>query len=94
MDYSIKTRQELIEEISILSKELRKQRRYSKKIKNETTDKLQKGIESCRKLVESSRDAMIIHINQEIVFANPSALELIGLKDINHLRAPLKIKPL
>ncbi|MBL4656071.1 MAG: LytTR family transcriptional regulator DNA-binding domain-containing protein [Bacteroidia bacterium] len=92
MDYSKKSKLELIKELSILDKKLRKEREHSKKTKNEVADRnriesqLKQNSEEYRKLINLLPDSVIIHVNQEIVFANPSALKLIGVKNIKAIK--------
>ncbi len=57
--------------------------------RKKTEDKLRQGEERYRNLVVSSPDAILVHRNNRILFANPSAVKLVGANNLSELTAKL-----
>ncbi len=84
MKYIRKTKEELIKEIKLLKKENGKLRRLGKK-----EEKLEQALdESSRlyqELINLSPEAILLHVDGKIIYANLAAAELFGLKTKNEM---------
>jgi len=70
--------EELVEERTDEITKANEQLQQEIEIRKKAEGKLKESEEGYRKLIETSPDAIFVHIDQKIVFMNPSGLEILG----------------